>query len=73
MPEYDNFTYIGKRVPKIDAYDKVTGAAIYGHDLVLPGMLYGKILRSPHPHARIVHIDIALGIPAVYVDGHTGS
>ena len=37
--------------------DKVTGAARYGADLQLPGLLYGKILRSPHPHARIRSID----------------
>ncbi len=40
-----------------DAWDKVTGKAVYGIDLQLPGMLYGKILRSPHPHARIKNID----------------
>jgi CO/xanthine dehydrogenase Mo-binding subunit len=48
---------IGRRVPKKDAPEKVTGGAIYTHDLELPGMLYGKILFSPHPHARIVSID----------------
>lgn len=48
---------VGTRVPKIDAWDKVTGAARYGHDVTLPGMLHGKILRSPHAHARILGID----------------
>lgn len=48
---------IGSRVPKIDAWDKVTGAARYGHDITLPGMLHAKILRSTHPHARILSID----------------
>jgi CO/xanthine dehydrogenase Mo-binding subunit len=58
---------IGKRVVKIDAYDKVTGAARYGHDTSLPGMLHGKILRSPHPHARIKSIDVrkAEAVPGV--------
>lgn len=54
MPE---FIHIGKRVPKIDAEEKVTGKAVYIQDLKLPGMLWGKILYSPHPHARILHID----------------
>lgn len=50
-----------------EVWDKVTGRAIYGIDLRLPGMLTGKILRSPHPHARIKHIDSsgALAIPGV--------
>ena len=49
--------YIGKRIPKLDAYEKVKGQAIYIQDLELPGMLYGKILYSRYPHARIKHID----------------
>ncbi|MBI5486054.1 MAG: xanthine dehydrogenase family protein molybdopterin-binding subunit [Deltaproteobacteria bacterium] len=59
---------IGTRVPKLDAWDKVTGAARYGHDLTLPGMLHGKILRSPHPHARIKRIDVrrAEALPGVH-------
>jgi xanthine dehydrogenase molybdenum-binding subunit len=48
---------VGKRIPKMDAEEKVTGKAIYIHDLKIPGMLYGKILYSPHPHARIKGID----------------
>lgn len=48
---------VGKRVPKYDSLQKVTGAARYIIDLKLPGMLYGKILRSRYPHARIVKID----------------
>ena len=48
---------VGKPFPKKDAYEKATGRAIYIHDLKLPGMLYGKILYSRYPHARIVKID----------------
>ena len=48
---------IGASVPRIDALEKVTGRAVYGPDLKLPKMLYAKILRSPLPHARILHID----------------
>ncbi|MGB9629172.1 MAG: xanthine dehydrogenase family protein molybdopterin-binding subunit, partial [Thermodesulfobacteriota bacterium] len=51
------FINIGKRIPKMDAEEKVTGKAVYIHDLKLPGMLYGKILYSPHPHAIIKSID----------------
>ena len=51
------FINIGKRIPKLDAEEKVTGKAIYIHDLKFPGMLYGKILYSPHPHAKILKID----------------
>ena len=48
---------IGTSVPRIDAFEKVTGRAIYGTDLKLPGMLYAKVLRSPLPHARVLHVD----------------
>jgi 4-hydroxybenzoyl-CoA reductase subunit alpha len=55
----DRFTVIGQPLPKIDAWAKVTGETRYADDLVLPRMAYGKLLRSPHPHARIVSIDAA--------------
>ena len=51
------FSLIGKDVPRTDARAKATGAALYTDDLKLPGMLYGKILRSPVAHARIARID----------------
>ncbi|MCX8118583.1 MAG: xanthine dehydrogenase family protein molybdopterin-binding subunit [Desulfobacterota bacterium] len=51
------FFAVGKRIPKIDAEEKVTGKAVYIQDLKIPGMLWGKILYSPYPHARILHID----------------
>lgn len=50
---------IGKSVPRYDLRDKLTGEAKYTADISLAGMLCGKILRSPHPHARIVSIDAA--------------
>lgn len=49
--------YVGKRVPPIDSPIKATGLAEYLADLRLPGMAYGKVLRSAHPHARIRSID----------------
>jgi 4-hydroxybenzoyl-CoA reductase subunit alpha len=48
---------VGKSLPRVDAYAKVTGQAQFTVDVNLPGMLVGKILRSPHPHARILNID----------------
>jgi CO/xanthine dehydrogenase Mo-binding subunit len=54
-----NFRYIGKDSPRPDASDKAAGKALYVHDLQLPGMLYGKIKFSDHPHARIKNIDIS--------------
>lgn len=48
---------IGKSVPRYDLREKLTGEAKYTADISLPGMLCGRILRSPHPHARIVGID----------------
>ena len=52
--EYD---VVGKRPIRHDGYDKVTGKAKYGADISLPGLLHGKILRSPHAHANVVSID----------------
>ncbi|MCX7857702.1 MAG: xanthine dehydrogenase family protein molybdopterin-binding subunit [Deltaproteobacteria bacterium] len=52
-----SFNIIGKKIPKKDAPFKVTGQALYIDDVELPGMLYGKILYSKYPHARILHID----------------
>ena len=54
MSEY---TVLGKRVTRVDALEKVTGAAQYGGDVHLPGMLHGKFVRSAHPHAKILNID----------------
>lgn len=51
------YSVIGKRFPRLDGKEKVTGQAQYVADIALPHMLYGKILRSPYPHARILNID----------------
>jgi len=51
------FSIIGKPIPMVDAAAKTTGSGKYTDDLSLPGMLIGKILHSPHPHARINSID----------------
>ena len=49
--------WIGKRTPRPDGADKVTGKAAYAADTNMPGMIWGKVLRSPHAHARIKKID----------------
>src|SRR5437667_3118323 len=50
-------SYVGTRTIRPDSVDKVTGRARFGADFSLPGQLIGRVLRSPHPHARIVSID----------------
>jgi xanthine dehydrogenase YagR molybdenum-binding subunit len=52
-------TIVGKRIQRLDGPVKVTGQAKYSYDINRPGGLHGRILRSPHPHARIVAIDLA--------------
>ena len=61
------FDIIGKTVPKRDGAEKVTGRTRYLHDLVLPRLAHGKILRARYPHARIVRIDTsrARALPGV--------
>ena len=56
-PPASGLKWIGTRPPRPDGVDKVTGRARFGADLSLPGMLVGKVLRSPLPHARIRSID----------------
>src|SRR3989304_2473679 len=51
---------VGESVPRIDAHEKVTGAAVFADDIQFgPGMLYARIVRSPHPHALIKKIDVS--------------
>jgi CO/xanthine dehydrogenase Mo-binding subunit len=61
------YKWVGKRTLRPDGPDKVTGRAKFGADLRLPGMLTGKVLRSPHAHARITSIDTskAEAVPGV--------
>src|SRR5260370_14442420 len=64
----ERFTVVGQPLPKIDAWAKVTGETRFADDLSLPRMAYGKLLRSPHPHALIRRIDTgrARALPGVY-------
>jgi CO/xanthine dehydrogenase Mo-binding subunit len=68
MAEAIEYKQIGTRPVRPDGVDKVTGRARFGADLVLPNMIHGKVLRSPHAHARIKRIDVsgALALAGVH-------
>jgi 4-hydroxybenzoyl-CoA reductase alpha subunit len=57
MNEHETLNVIGKPYPKKDARIKVTGECRFAGDIAIPGMLHGKMLRSPHAHAQILNID----------------
>src|SRR5438034_9350322 len=56
-PEAGKRTFIGKRLSRVDGPLKSSGRAKYSYDIVRPGMLYGKVVRSPYAHARVKSID----------------
>ena len=62
------YSVVGTSVARGEGPDKVSGRAVYPADVVLPGMLWGKVLRSPFPHARIISIDTfkARALPGVH-------
>jgi xanthine dehydrogenase YagR molybdenum-binding subunit len=71
-PEASKRSLIGKRISRLDGAEKVSGRAKYTYDLKRPGMLWGKIVRSPHAHAKIVSVDTSAaekmpGVKAVKV------
>ena len=75
LPMNKDLAVIGKPTPRLDGRLKVTGAAKYTADVRLPGMLFARAVRSPHPHARIRSIDTraaerAPGVRAVHVLAH---
>jgi 4-hydroxybenzoyl-CoA reductase alpha subunit len=61
------FSVLGRRLPKVNAWAHLTGTALYADDIRLPRMLYGRLLRSTRPHARIRRLDVtrALAHPGV--------
>ena len=59
IPDWKETKIVGKKIPRVDSYEIVSGTAKFSSDINLPGMLYAKILRSPHPHAEIIDIDIS--------------
>jgi xanthine dehydrogenase YagR molybdenum-binding subunit len=77
-PEEAKRTHLGKRVSRTDGPDKVSGRAKYTYDVNRPGMLYGKIVRSPHAHAKVVSVDTSAaekmpGVKAVMVLAQPGT
>jgi xanthine dehydrogenase YagR molybdenum-binding subunit len=69
---------VGKALPRVDAYERLSGSAVYPSDVVLPGMLYAAILRCPHAHARLKSVDVSKaetmpGVHAVIHDGTPGA
>jgi len=71
-------TVVGKRLPRIDGYERVSGAAVYTADVVLPDMLYAAVLRCPHAHATVKKIDTARaekmpGVVAILSDKSPGA
>ena len=67
--EAEQGDYIGKNVRSIDAPGKVAGRLKYAGDMTMPGMLHVQVLRSPHPHARIVSIDTTAAATMAGVEG----
>ena len=72
-PSAEQRTVIGKRIERADGPVKATGAAKYSFDINRPGMLWAKVLPSPHPHAEVVSIDTSAaekipGVKAVWKD-----
>lgn len=67
--------YVGKSINRLDGVQKVTGSAMFTSDMVAPGMLFGKVLRSPHPHARVIKVDTseAEKLPGVKAVIHRGN
>ena len=58
-PPWGETEVVGKRLPRVDAYERVSGTAVYTRDLQLPGMLHAAIVRCPHAHARVTRVDTA--------------
>src|SRR5207244_2892795 len=75
LPPNAKLAAIGKPTPRLDGRAKVTGAAKYTADIVLPGMLYARMVRSPYPHAKVLSVDTSAaeaspGVKAVHVVEH---
>src|SRR5262249_20032020 len=75
LPPNSDLKHVGKRVPRVDGALKITGRARYTADVYLPGMLYGKMVNSSVPHARIRSIDTSEaekypGVKGVYILNH---
>lgn len=78
LPPWTETTVVGRRTPRVDAYDRVSGSAVYPLDVLLPDMLYAAILRCPHAHAKVRKVETAEaekmpGVRAVLAAGSPGT
>jgi xanthine dehydrogenase YagR molybdenum-binding subunit len=66
-PPWGETAVVGRGLPRVDAYERVSGSAVYTLDLQLPGMLHAAVVRCPHAHARVKRVDTsrAEGMPGV--------
>ena len=67
----ENSTDMSRTINRQDAFERVSGQAVFTRDVALPGMLYAKILLSPYAHARIKSIDTSKAEALVGREGHT--
>ncbi len=77
-PAPEKRSLIGKRISRVDGPDKVSGRAKYTYDVHRPGMLFGKVVRCPYPHAKVVSVDTSAaekipGVKAVHIVQDAGS
>jgi xanthine dehydrogenase YagR molybdenum-binding subunit len=77
-PDPEHRTLIGQRVSRVDSPDKVSGQARYTYDVKRPGLLFGKMLRSPYAHAKVVNVDVSAaekmpGVKAIEIVQKPGS
>ena len=78
MPPWGETTVVGQRTPRVDAYDRVSGSAVFPLDVLLPDMLHAAILRSPHAHAKVKSVDVSAaekmpGVRAVLTGSSPGT
>jgi xanthine dehydrogenase YagR molybdenum-binding subunit len=68
MPPWTETKIVSKALPRVDAFERVSGKAEFTYDVILPDMVYGAILRCPHPHAIVKSIDASAAekMPGVY-------
>jgi xanthine dehydrogenase YagR molybdenum-binding subunit len=75
---WDKTEVVGKPLPRVDAYERVSGTAVFPSDVVLPGMIYGAILSCPHAHANVKRVDTSKaekmpGVHAIITDKTPGT
>ena len=60
VPPWDETRVVGHGLSRVDAYERVSGTAVYTLDVALPDMLHGAIVRCPHAHARVTRVDTSV-------------